>query len=513
MSRTSNAVKNSIWGICSKVTTLLMPFLVMSAMIRNLGVEYLGINSLFTSILSVLSLTELGVGSAIVYSMYHPIAIGDDAAVSALLNLYRTIYRYIGLAILTIGIILMPFLPKLIKGNVPSDINIYILFALYLINVLISYLLFGYRSSLLYACQRNDIISKATIIFHTFMYVCQIIILILFKNYYLYTLLLPVSSICINLSCAFVSKKLFPQYICNGKVDKEKKADIKKRVIGLSMNKIAFASRNAFDSIILSVFLGLATVAVYNNYYYIISSIAALMKIITTSITASVGNSIAIESKEKNENDMKIINFIYCSLSGLCFCFVVSIFQPFMRLWVGEEYLFNDTIMLLIGFYFLVDKMENIIGIYYDAAGMWWKGKYKGLLEASVNLILNIILGYYWGVVGILIATIISMLAVAIPLSAHYMYKYYFERNETNFIFHQILFLICFTIIGVACYFVCRIIPTGSSVVTSVILMLLRLIASTLVFGVLYFVVFCRTYIFKISISWIKSHAKILHSK
>lgn len=510
MSRTTNAIKNSFWGILSKVITLLMPFLVRSAMIHNLGVEYLGINSLFTSILSVLNLTELGVGSAIVYSMYHPIAVGDDETVSALLNLYRTIYRYIGLAILTIGIVLMPFLPKLIKGSVPADINIYVLFALYLFDVLITYLLFGYRSSLLYACQRNDIISKATIIFHTLMYIAQIIVLYLLRNYYFYSFLLPLSSICINMTCAYASKKLFPQYVCKGTVSKEKKADIKYRVIGLSMNKIAFASRNAFDSIILSAFLGLATVAIYNNYYYIISSVAALMKIITTAITASVGNSIAIESKEKNENDMRIVNFIFCSMSGLCFCFIVCLFQPFMKLWVGEKYLFNDLVMLLVGFYFLVDKMENIVGIYYDAAGMWWKGKYKGLIEAGVNLVLNIVLGYYLGVIGILLATIISMLFVAIPFSAHYMYKYYFDKNERDYLIHQVLYLAGFAIIGIVCYYLCRYIPDGNNNVSSMLFMIVRLCLSFMIFIVLYLVMFSRTAIYKKSLSWIKIHARIL---
>ena len=513
MSRTNNSINNSIWGIFSKIATIIMPFLVRAVIIQKLGVEYLGLNSLFTSIISVLNLTELGIGSAIVYHMYKPIANNDSNAVSALLKLYKYIYRIIGLVIVVIGILIMPMLPKLINGAVPPDINLYVLFGVYLLDIVVSYCLFGYRTSLLYACQRNDIVSKMSVLFHFLMYISQIVVLLLFKNYYAYIIFLPISSLFINVFCAYFSKKMFPEYICEGVVSKEQKKDIKKRVIGLSMNKIAYASRNAFDSIILSTFLGLATVAIYNNYYYIISSVAAILKILMTSITASIGNSLATESAEKNEKDLFIVSFLYTFISCACSCCIISVFQPFMKLWVGEGLLFGNAIMVLIVFYFMIDKMENVIGVYYDAAGMWWNGRYKGLIEAVVNLSLDILLGYLFGVVGVIIATIISILFVSIPLSSFYMYKCYFSKSAKKYILMQFFNLfICFCIIF-ACYFITSMIPFGNNLAITVLLLLARFLIATAISLLLFWVIFHRTNIYKTSVEWVKPRIKLFFRK
>ena len=173
--RTVNAKRNGFWGMISRVIGLLLPFLSRTVIIRVLGAEYLGLNGLFSSILTVLNLTELGVGSAIVYSMYKPIATGDAELVCALLKLYRKIYKAIGVSIIIIGMILMPFIQYLVSGDIPSDVNLYILFGLYILNTAVSYLLFAYKKSLIHACQRDDVTSKLTIITDIVLNISQII--------------------------------------------------------------------------------------------------------------------------------------------------------------------------------------------------------------------------------------------------------------------------------------------------------------------------------------------------
>ena len=182
MSRTKNTVRNISAGLINKVVMLLFPFVIRTILIKHLGSDYLGLSSLFTSILQVLNLTELGFSSAIVYSMYKPLAEKDTKTICTLMNFYKKIYRIIGLIIIIFGMLLIPFLPKLIHGSYPETINITILYLIYLFNTGVTYFLFAYKSSLLNADQRNDIINNVNTIVGSVQYIMQIIILIVFKN-------------------------------------------------------------------------------------------------------------------------------------------------------------------------------------------------------------------------------------------------------------------------------------------------------------------------------------------
>ena len=165
--RTKNAGRNIVFGCMLKIYQIVMPFIMRTLMIYYMGIQYLGLNSLFTSILQVLNLAELGVGSAMVYSMYKPIAVDDKKMICALMKLYRTYYRVIGIIIAFLGLCLVPFIPKLIKSDVPADINIYILYILNLSVTVLSYWLFAYKNCLLDAHQRTDVASKATLVTNT----------------------------------------------------------------------------------------------------------------------------------------------------------------------------------------------------------------------------------------------------------------------------------------------------------------------------------------------------------
>lgn len=510
LERTKNAVKNSIWGIMNSICSLIMPFLVRTVLIKVLGMEYLGLSSLFTSILSILNLSELGIGSAIVFSMYKPIATNDEKTICALMLLYRKIYRIIGVIILGVGVILMPFLSYLVKGTIPENINIYFLYFIYLINTVASYWLFAYRNSLVSAYQRTDILSKVALATNTMMYFVQIIVLFMFKNYYIYIIFLPLFSILNNIIVALFSKKMFPQYFCRGKISTQQMEDIKKRVTGLMMNKIAYASRNAFDSVIVSAILGLEVVAMYNNYYYIINAIAALMRVFMSAIVAGVGNSMETDSRDKNMKDMRIINYIYMTGACFCFCCILNLYQPFMVLWVGKMYTFPFYIMFAFSLYFLVEKAENVVGIYYDAAGLWWYGKWKGFIEALLNLILNIVLCKFLGVFGIVLATIITIVLIGFFMTAQYLFKFYYRKKSLNFIKEQITIVVKIILIGCIDYMFCSFVPYGITTYQKIIFLFIKLILSVIVCAFLYFIVFWKNMLFKESIEWVGKHINIL---
>lgn len=506
--RTQNAKRNGLWGMISRVVGLLLPFLSRTVIIKALGAEYLGLNGLFTSILTVLNLTELGVGSAIVFSMYKPIATGDDELVSALLNLYRKIYKVIGIGIIAVGCILMPFLQHLVSGTVPQDISLHILFGLYIINTAVSYLLFAYKKSLIHACQRDDVTSKITIITDILLNVSQIVFLLATHNYYWFIILQICSVLVSNLVNSYYADKLFPQYRCKGSIPKELANDIKQRVAGLMIIKVAAVSRNALDSIIVSAFLGLQAVAMYNNYYYIISAVSSVLLVLMNAIAAGVGNSVAIESRQKNLEDMRNINFLYMMITGVCSACLISMYQPFMRIWVGEELMLSEIIMILFTLYFILQKIGDVQAQYFDAAGLWWHGKTRGFIEAFFNLLLNILLGYYFGLVGIVVATILTIIFINFPLSTFYTFKYYYNQKMLPFVIEQVGIVLKIVVCAVLCYVVSNLIPIGEGTFLRLFYMGTKGIVSVLIFICSFSILNCKNKRFRNSLNWIKARVR-----
>lgn len=450
-SRTENAKRNIVWGTVQKCVALLIPFFVRTVIIKAIGEEYLGLSSLFTSILQVLNLTELGFSSAVVFCMYKPIAEGDEITISALMNYFRKIYKIIGICIFVIGMLLTPFLPYLIKGSWPEDINIYILYTIYLLNTVLSYLLYGYKSALLLAHQRNDIDTK--ILTSTFLvqYLVQIVVLVTTKSFYLYSMLFLASTVISNVLRGHIVNKKFPQYKNAGVLTKEQRSDIRKKVSGAFIQKICATTRNSADSILLSAFLGLTTVAIYGNYYYILTGVHGFLIVAITAITAGVGDSIARETVVKNHNDLNKFSFIYAWVSGCCTVCMLCLYQPFMELWVGRKLMFDFSTVILLSIYFYTLTMGDIRSTYTTGAGLWWEGRYRSLAETFANIILNIVLGYLYGVNGIIIATIVSILGINFLWGTTIVYKYYFKGISPVEYYVRHLFYVVVTV--VACVF------------------------------------------------------------
>lgn len=458
-SRVKNSLRNSFWGLIQKVVLMVGPFVVRTVLIYVLSAEYSGLNSLFASILQILSLSELGFSNAIVYSMYKPIAEDDYPTISALLNYFKKVYRIIGIVILGVGIILMPFLPFLIKGDVPADISLYTLFGIYLINTVVSYFLFGYKSSVLAANQRQDITSKNSTIVHVIVYVLQVSLLLLTSNYYCYIIVLPISTIALNILNSKAVDKLFPEIQCRGKISDDLKSDIKKQVTGLLLWKIGGSTRNTLDSIIISSFIGLTAVAIYNNYYFVMNAVISIFSIVSISITAGVGNKIVTSSVEENYKDFCKFNFIY--MWGACWAStcLLCLYQPFMRMWMGADMMLDFSAVVLFCLYFFILKTGDINSVYYQACGLWYEGRYRAIIESVLNLVLNVVLGYLLGITGIILATIISMLCIWFYGSGIVFKKYFKMHRPSEFYISSLKFLIIASITGGITYLLCYTIP------------------------------------------------------
>lgn len=433
--RTKNAVRNIYWGTLNKVIGIVLPFIVRTVLLQKLGNEYLGLNSLFSSILQILSVAELGIGNAIVFSMYKPIAEDDTATINAILNFYKKTYHFIGTVVLGFGILCVPFLSKLISGDAPADINIYILYLIYLFNTVISYFMFSYKQSILLAFQRNDLDNKIQSAINLLLYVFQIVLLLVKPCYYTYVILIPLSTIAINIFRSICVNKNFPQFKCEGQISNNFKHDLFKRVSGMMLYKISYVFRNSFDSIVISTFLGLVVLAQYQNYYYIMNSVAGFLSVIATSITAGIGNSMNVDSPSKNKQNYMTFNLIFTWIAGWCCVCFMCLYQDFITLWVGETNRLSNVLVVLICIYFYLLQIGNVCAVYREAAGLWWEDRFRPIVESFANLLLNFVLVAFWGVVGVVVATIVSILCINIPWAMHILFKNYFKEHAVPMLF------------------------------------------------------------------------------
>ena len=470
--RVRNASRNMVYGIALQAMKTLVPFVMRSAMLYLLGVEYLGLNGLFTSVLSVLNLAELGVGSAMVYSMYRPIAEDDTRKICALMRLYKIYYRIIGLVVCALGLLLVPFLPRLISGSVPPDINLYILYLLNLAATVFSYWLFAYRSSILQAHQRNDVVSKVTLATDTVKYLLQFAVLAIFKSYYLYVMAILATQILNNVLTAFVAGKMYPEYQAKGTLDRAERRSINHRIADLFTAKVGTVIVYSSDTIVISAFLGLTALAIYQNYYYIFTAVTSVITIVFTSVRAGLGNSIIVDGKEKVFADFKKFLLIIAWIAGFCCACFLCLYQPFMELWVGPDLLLDFGIVICLVVYFYVHCMNVFLNSYKDAAGMWHEDRFRPLVEAFANLSLNMVLVQYIGLYGVVLSTILSMLLVA-PWLAHNLFSLILEKRYLGQFVRRMVYYVLVALIAAGVTFgVCCLVdvsPAGTFAVRMVL--------------------------------------------
>lgn len=427
--RTKNTLRNIAFGSLNRLILIVLPFITRTVILYVMGTQYLGLSSLFNSILSFLSLTELGIGAAMVYSMYKPIAENDHATICALLNLYKKLYRIIGTVILVLGLSLVPFLKVLVPEKLPPALNLYVLYFIYLINAVLSYWLFAYKNALLQAYQRNDVNSKISSIITPVSYVVMLTCLFLTKNYYAYVIWLPIFTVATNfLRMAFVNRN-FPNLEPAGEVSTELRKSIFRKTSALIGTKLNTVVLNAADNLVMSAFLGLTAIAMYGNYHYIMTSIIGFLGIIYSSMTAGLGNSLQTDSLDTNYRNFEKFSFINSWIVGWCTVCLVCLYQPFMQIWVGEGLMFPFYVVLEMGLYFYVYQIRKIPVVYKDAAGIWWEDRFRPYVCMIVNVVLNIILVQMIGISGIILSTVFSLF-VSIPWENYTIFKYVFHRSS-----------------------------------------------------------------------------------
>ena len=441
--------KNIFWGYVSSIVTILLSFITRTAFIYTIGSEYLGINGLFTSVLGVLSFTELGIGAAINFSLYKPVAEGNREKIKSLMQLYKVAYRWIAVIVFILGLCLVPFLNKLIKGaQGVSHLKLYYL--IFLFNTVSSYFV-SYKYGLINAEQKNYIVTNVTAIFNVVMNIIQIILIIIFNNYILYLLTQAIFQLFQKIYMAFYINNKYP-YLREKNIiplSKEEKTNISKNVKALIFHKIGEISVNQTDNIIISAFINIITVGLVSNYMLIISTVNIFVNIIFNGMIGSLGNLFAIEGKEKQFQIFKVMDFVGYWIFSFSSVAIICLIQSFIKLmWGGEYNLPIKIVGLMILNNYMVGLRISVNNIKV-AGGIFEQDKYLAIVQSVVNLIVSIVLAKKIGLIGVYIGTIVSGLIPSL-IRPYIVYKYLLKRNSIGYyisFFIRFLITVIMTII------------------------------------------------------------------
>ncbi len=411
--RTKNVLLIMTTSGITQFLNFILQFVSRTVFIKVLGAEYLGLNGLFSNILSFLSLAELGIGSAISFYLYQPISEGNTERIKALMQFYKKCYRAVGLIMIIAGLCIIPLLPQIVNFEQNVPVNLYVVYLLYLLNMACSYLMFAYKQALPMANQEQYKIEKINILFVIINCITDIVVLVLFKSYVLYLLLKLILVLVKNIVISIKVDKEY-EYLKEKGINFISNTEIRiffKDIKDIAMFKLGSTLYNSSDNIIISVLLGTIIVGYYSNYFLIISILSSLINLFVKSFMASVGNLIVEESKDAQYNYFIQIDFIVYYLVSICTTCLFQLLNSFIRLWIGGinyEYILSQTVVtfLCISFYF--DGTTQVMNIFREAGGFFQVGRELQIIGGLLNIVLSIILGKIWGLEGIFAATVIS---------------------------------------------------------------------------------------------------------
>ncbi len=447
-SRTANSLKSAATAVGGQVLNILLKFVSRTVFINTIGAAYLGVNGLFTSVLTILNISELGLSTAIVYSLYKPLADGDQKTISATMNLLRRAYFVIGAVVLVMGVMLHPFLPYLMKGTTDL-VDVDLVYALYVLNSVFSYWFYAYKSAILQADQKRYIISIISDLVVVWTASMQVVALF-FGSFVGYVVIQLLGNILQGLINAIVVNVYYP-YLKEYKKEelpKNEKTKIIKNVFATSLYKISSAVLSATDNLIISAKISTLVVGIHSNYVLILSAVTQLVQNIFSAFTASVGNLFAVESKEKSEFIFRCLNFLNFWIYGFCAVCLWNLFNPFIEIMWGKEMLFDDWTVLCIVLNFLTAGLQNAVIGYKDACGLFWQGRYRPAASAALNIVVSLLLVKPLGVAGVFLGTIISRFLTTWWFDARLVHRHAFGISPKKYYLRYFLSLMRVCAVG-----------------------------------------------------------------
>ena len=450
-SRTTNSIRNAIISIAMQVLILILSFVCRTIFIQALGDQYLGISGLYTNILSMLSLADLGINTVMIYALYKPIANKDENEICRLVAYFKRLYRIIALVVLALGLVCVPFLQYIIKDSTLPLSTLRWYFILYLAGSVCSYLIV-YKTTIINADQRIYLVKIVDFAASLTINILQIVVLYFTHNFSFYLFVNIGVILCKNALMSLITQRMYPFLNRRSKhdVNDELKIQLKNNIKSIFLYRVSAAVMNSTDNILISVILGTVVVGQYSNYVLIVTAINTFIMLIAQSVLSSLGNFNATEQDERKLLIFRCLLLCFYVVATFVACCFVSMFNDFIRLWVGridESYVLSDFTVYAITFNFYVGCILNPIWMYREAAGLFNQVKYSMTFAAILNIILSFVLGYWVGVGGIIVATALSKLLTNFWFEPQMLFKHIFhdkERKYWLFIAKQfILSLLC----------------------------------------------------------------------
>lgn len=491
--RTKNALINMFTGVGGQILTLFLSFITRTVFINNLEAEYLGLNGLFNNILTILSIANLGIGTALTYSFYKPIADKDYDKVIYVHNLLKKSYYIIGLVIGTFALAITPFLESFIKTEKEIP-HLVILYFIFILNYIFPYFCGHSYRSVVTANQKEYIYLTTNSAFIIINDILRVIVLINTKSYFAYIVVSTITNIVMFITLRYRAKKAYPYLNRNTeyRMDSTEKNIIIKNIKGTIMYNFGFVMSNGTDSILMSSFVGIKYLGLLSNYQFIISAIQSLLRQLFSSLVASIGNLSATADNTKNKklfNVLLFTNFWFYSFSSISL-FILS--GPFIKLWVGEEFIVSkDLILILVANFYLVG-MQNASNTYRSAMGLFWYGRYRPILSALVNLLISLVLVQVIGAEGVFLGTLISIVFIEVWYEPAIVFKYGFQSSLKNYFKRYFMYLFVTVITGMIVYNISLLVSFEG-----VFGFLFKMLICLLIPNIIYLIVFYRTDEFK----------------
>lgn len=448
--RKKSSFKNMITAVSSNVLTIIVGLVAQAVFIKILGSEYLGLNGLFSNVISMLGIVELGMGSAIIYNMYKPIAENDHEKIKSLMQFYKKSYRIITLIISIIGIMIIPFIKYIVDiESVTVGINVYLVYILFLLETICSYIL-SYKRSMLYADQKEYITNIIHMGYTILVNTMQLTFLYFTHDYYLYLIIKVMMRLVENIVISSYVNRRYSYLLDNNvtKLDSKTEKDIFQKIRALFFHKIGTFIVSGTDNIIISKYLGLVTVGLYSNYYMIINAVQTVINHIIQATRASVGNLLVTESKTKQFdifNKIRFVNFWISCFSSIC---IFVIMDSFITIWIGYKFVLPTKVLLVLVINFFIVSSRSTYGAFKEAAGIFYEDRFVPIIESLLNIVLSIIFVKKFGLMGVFMGTIGSGLVLWCYSYPKYVYNKLFGRKIADYIKETIYYFIIFILIA-----------------------------------------------------------------
>ena len=448
--RKKSSFKNMITAVSSNVLTIIVGLVAQAVFIKILGSEYLGLNGLFSNVISMLGIVELGMGSAIIYNMYKPIAEENHEKIKSLMQFYKKSYRIITLIISIIGIMIIPFIKYIVDiESVTVGINVYLVYIFFLLETICSYIL-SYKRSMLYADQKEYITNIIHMGYTILVNTMQLTFLYFTHDYYLYLMIKVMMRLVENIVISSYVNRRYSYLLDNNvtKLDSKTEKDIFQKIKALFFHKIGTFIVSGTDNIIISKYLGLVTVGLYSNYYMIINAVQTVINHIIQATRASVGNLLVTESKTKQFdifNKIRFVNFWISCFSSIC---IFVIMDSFITIWIGYKFVLPTKVLLVLVINFFIVSSRSTYGAFKEAAGIFYEDRFVPIIESLLNIVLSIIFVKKFGLMGVFMGTIASGLVLWCYSYPKYVYNKLFGRKISDYIKETIYYFIIFILIA-----------------------------------------------------------------